>query len=99
MAAGTISIPVKYYSTDLVNLNGISWTATAGGMYAGLIYTPNSNNVVIGVTIDGFSRIRTTDFIQPYINSDDGKVYLMSNVASFSTGGQGAKMSVRVIYI
>ena len=67
--------------------------------YAALIYTPASTEKVIGVTIDGFSRIRTTDVIQPYINPDSGAVYLMSNVNSFSTGGNGAKMSVRVIYI
>lgn len=100
MASTKINIPVKYHSTGLKDLNTLSWSETAGGMFAALIYTPDANDIVIGVTIDAFSRIRATDFIQPYINrSEGGTVYLMANVNSFSTGGQGAKMSVRVIYI
>ena len=100
MASGTIqNIPVvKYHDTGSMKLNNLSWTATTSGKYAAPVNVSGISGRIISVCINGISRLKTTDIIIPYITGQTS-VSLMANTSSFDSAGNGAQISLMIVYI
>ena len=79
-----------------LTLGSLTWTQTAGGKYTTYtdVFTP-SGKIAYSCELTSINNIKATDIIQPYLSSGNGKLHLMANTNSFSSG---AKVTVKVVY-
>lgn len=88
-----------YYIDAQIRLNNLTWSASG----AGLVYSNDfdaTNGVaktILCVTETGFSNIRSTDVIKPFISTDAKKIRFMSNTTTFHNAD--AALNVRVVYL
>lgn len=76
------------YELKTVNLNSLSWTQTAVGIfYSSKVSIPNLSKI-FGMTIYGFANLRYTDVITPKIYGDGNfnGISFLANTGSFHNG-------------
>lgn len=78
-------------------LNDISWIKSVDGMYyKNLEVDLPQGSTILSCTFGGWSSIRETDNLQPYIASNGETCGIMSNVNVFSAY---AHVVIRIVYI
>lgn len=87
------------YSTGVIKFNTLTFTQSASGMYYAPIDLDNAlpaGKSIIGITIEGWNNLRSTDMIIPYIRTTRS-IGIMSNVNSFTDINSG--YGYRILYI
>lgn len=83
-------------SSSSYKFNSLSWTASGSGIYYTTIDLDNilpSGTKIVGITINGWNNIRTTDNVMPYIRTNR-TFGLMSNVNSFDDNNSAYGYSI-----